>query len=36
MDLREVGWEGVDWIHMAQDRDLLRGLVNTVMKLREP
>jgi hypothetical protein len=20
MDLREVGWEGVDWIHMAQDR----------------
>jgi hypothetical protein len=21
MDLREVGWEGVDWIHVAQDRD---------------
>jgi hypothetical protein len=21
MDLREIGWEGVDWIHLAQDRD---------------
>jgi hypothetical protein len=21
MDLREVGWEGVDWMHLAQDRD---------------
>jgi hypothetical protein len=21
MDLREMGWEGVDWIHVAQDRD---------------
>jgi hypothetical protein len=21
MDLRETGWEGVDWIHLAQDRD---------------
>jgi hypothetical protein len=21
MDLREIGWEGVDWIGLAQDRD---------------
>jgi hypothetical protein len=32
MDIRELGWEGVDWIHMAQDR----ALVNAVMKLRVP
>jgi len=34
MDLEEVGWEGVDWIHLAQDRDQWRDLVNTVMNLR--
>jgi hypothetical protein len=34
MDLREIGWEGVDWIHLAQDTDQWRTLVNTVMKLR--
>jgi hypothetical protein len=31
MDLRDVGWEGVDWIHLALDRDLLQAVVNTVM-----
>jgi hypothetical protein len=31
MDLGEIGCEGVDWIHMAQDRDELLVLVNTVM-----
>jgi hypothetical protein len=31
--LREVGWEGVVWIHLAQDRDQLRAVVNTVMNL---
>jgi len=36
MDLREIGWEGVDWIHLDQDRDQWRALVNTVMKLRVP
>jgi hypothetical protein len=36
IDLRETGWEGVDWIHLAQDRDLWRALVNTVMNLRVP
>jgi hypothetical protein len=34
MDLQEVGWEGVDWIDMAQDRDRWRALVNMVMNLR--
>jgi hypothetical protein len=33
-DLREIGWEGVDWMHLAQDRDQWRAAVNTVMKLR--
>jgi hypothetical protein len=36
MDLREVGWEGVDWIHLVQDRDQWRALVKTVMNLRVP
>jgi hypothetical protein len=31
MDLREIGWDGVDWIDMAQDRDKWRALVNTVL-----
>jgi hypothetical protein len=33
MDLREVEWEGVDWIHLAQDRNKWQALVNTVMNL---
>jgi hypothetical protein len=36
MDLREVGWDGVDWIDLAQDRGRWRDLVNTVMNLRVP
>jgi hypothetical protein len=36
MDLREIGWGGVDWIDLAQDRDKWRALVNTVMNLRVP
>jgi hypothetical protein len=36
MDLREIGWDGVDWIDMAQDRDHWRALVNTVVNLRVP
>jgi hypothetical protein len=36
MNLREIGWNGVDWIDMAQDRDQWRALVNTVLKLRVP
>jgi hypothetical protein len=36
MDLRELGWKGVDWMHLAQDRDQWRGLVNTVIDLWVP
>jgi hypothetical protein len=32
----EIGWDGVDWIDMAQYRDQWRGLVNTVLNLRLP
>jgi hypothetical protein len=32
MDLRERGWDGMDWIDLAQDRDQWRALVNTEMK----
>jgi hypothetical protein len=34
MDLREVGWDGRDWIDLAQDRDRWRAYVNAVMNLR--
>jgi hypothetical protein len=34
MDFREIGWDGMDWIDLAQDRDRWRALVNTVMNLR--
>jgi hypothetical protein len=36
MDLREVGWDGMDWIDLAEDRDQWRALVYTVMNLRVP
>jgi hypothetical protein len=32
MDLREIGFGDVDWIHWVQDRDRWRALVKTVMK----
>jgi hypothetical protein len=31
MGLKEVGWEGVDWMHVAEVRGQWRALVNTVM-----
>jgi hypothetical protein len=34
MDLREIGWGGVEWIHMAQDRDRWQAVMNMVMNLR--
>jgi hypothetical protein len=36
MDLRVIGWDGVDSIDLAQDRVQWRALVNTVMNLRVP
>jgi hypothetical protein len=36
MDLREIGWDGMDWIDLAQDRDHWRALVNAVMNLWVP
>jgi hypothetical protein len=36
MDLREIEWDGMDWIELAQDRDQWSSLVNTVMNLRVP
>jgi hypothetical protein len=36
MDLREIGWGSMDWIHLAQDKDKQRSLVNTVINLRVP
>jgi hypothetical protein len=34
MDLREIGWDGMDWIDLAQVMDQWRALVNTLMNLR--
>jgi hypothetical protein len=36
MNLRETGWEGVDWIHLAEERDQWWAVVNTVMNLQIP
>jgi hypothetical protein len=36
MDLREIGWDGMYWIDLAQDRDQWWALVNTVMNLQVP
>jgi hypothetical protein len=36
MDLKETRYEGVGWIHVTQDRDHRRALVNTVMNIRVP
>jgi hypothetical protein len=36
IDLREIGWDGMEWIDLSQGRDKWRALVNTVMKLRVP
>jgi hypothetical protein len=34
INLRQIGWDGMDWMNLAQDRDQWRALVNTVRNLR--
>jgi hypothetical protein len=36
MDLGEVGWDDVDRIGLAQDRNRMKALVNSVLNLRVP
>jgi hypothetical protein len=36
MDLIEIGWDDLDWIDLAQDRNQWKALVNTVMNLQVP
>jgi hypothetical protein len=36
IDLRGIGWGGMDWIDMAQDMDQWRVFANAVMNLRAP
>jgi hypothetical protein len=36
MDLKEIGWDSVDWIDVAQERDQWRALVKTMLNLRVP
>jgi hypothetical protein len=36
MNRREIGWDGMDWIDLAQDRDQWRALVIMVMNVRVP
>jgi hypothetical protein len=36
MDLRGIGYGGMDWTHLAQDRDQSRAFENMVMNLRVP
>jgi hypothetical protein len=36
MDLRETGWDGMDWTDLAHDRDPWRALVNAVKNFRIP
>jgi hypothetical protein len=36
MDLREIGWDGMDWIDLPQNRDQWEAFVNTAMNLWVP
>jgi hypothetical protein len=36
MDLSEIGWDGIDWIDLAQDRDQWRAPMNRVLNLKVP
>jgi hypothetical protein len=36
MDLRDIGWEGVNWVHLVQDKDQWQAVVNMVINLKVP
>jgi hypothetical protein len=36
IDLREIEWDGMDWLDLAEDRNQQRVLVNTLINLRVP
>jgi hypothetical protein len=36
IDLREIGWDNIDWTDLARNRDQWRALVNTVINFRVP
>jgi hypothetical protein len=36
LNLREIGWDGMDWIDLAEDRDQWRPLVNMAINLQVP
>jgi hypothetical protein len=36
IDLREIGWDGMDWISLAYDMDKWSAILNTVMNIRVP
>jgi hypothetical protein len=36
IEVRVIGWSGMDWIHLAQDKDQWRALVNMVINLQVP
>jgi hypothetical protein len=36
MDLREIRWDGMNWVDLARGRVQWRALMNTIMKLRVP
>jgi hypothetical protein len=36
MNLREIGWESVDWMHLAQDKDQWWAHINMAMNLQVP
>jgi hypothetical protein len=36
LDVKEIGWEGVNWFNLVQDRDKYRNVVNTIMNIQFP
>jgi hypothetical protein len=36
MDLKEIVWKGIDWIHLVDDMDQWQGLVKKIMKILIP